>query len=109
MLLYKTAAERIRSALGAEAFAALRCYPDSLPPSQRPLLEGVWEGESPDFDRLLANAQKANAGQAGRGLGQELAEGLLAFALFEARNALPASKAGELAREVAKALKGGRS
>lgn len=110
--LFKAACERIRTALGEEAFASLKCYPDSLPPAQRGLFEGVWPSSArpglPDFERLILNAQKAHPGAMGRALAHELVEGYLAFALFEARNALPLSKAGELSREVAKCLKGSR-
>jgi hypothetical protein len=104
--LFKAACERIRTALGTRAFAALRCYPDSLPTAQRGLFEGVWTADLPDFERLTLNAQKAHPGAMGRALAHELVEGYLAFALFEARNSLPLSKAGELSRDVARCLKG---
>jgi len=104
--LLKAACERIRAALGPQAFAALRCYPDSLPAAQRTLFEGVWTSELPDLERLVLNVQKAHPGAMGRALAHELVEGYLAFALVAARNSLPPSKAGELSRDVAKCLKG---
>ena len=106
--LFKSACERIRTALGPQAFAELRCFPDSLPAAQRGLFEGVWTTNLPDFERLILNAQKAHPGAMGRALALERVEGYLSFALFEARNSLPLSKAGELSREVAKCLKGSR-
>jgi hypothetical protein len=104
--LLKAACEAHPRRAGPQAFAALRCYPDSLPAAQRTLFEGVWTSELPDLERLVLNVQKAHPGAMGRALAHELVEGYLAFALFEARNSLPPSKAGELSRDVAKCLKG---
>lgn len=102
----KAAAEKIRLAIGAEAFRKLASWPASLAPAQQVLLEGVFRGEEIDFERLLANAQKAQPAPTGRTAAIDLAEGFLAFALFEARNVLAPGPGGELAREVGKALKG---
>lgn len=104
--LYKTAIERIRTALGPEGNARLATYADILPRAHQPLFEGVNLAAQPDLERLLANAQKLHAAAMARAVAQEAADGFLSFALFEARNALPPNKAADLAREVSRVLKG---
>lgn len=103
--LYRSAIERICAALGSEA-ARLDGYVQAVPRAQQPLFEGVKLSGSPDLDRLLANAQKAQPGAMGRAFALEAVDGFIAFALFEVRNVLPANRAAELAREVSRILKG---
>ncbi|MBI5544235.1 MAG: DUF4388 domain-containing protein, partial [Deltaproteobacteria bacterium] len=104
--LYRSAVDRIRGTLGLEANGRLASYVEALAPAQQALFEGVHVAEGPDFDRLLQNAQKRHPGAMARAVAQEAADGLVAFALFEARNLLPTGRAAELSREVGKILKG---
>ena len=104
--LYRTAIERIRAALGPEASGRLTGFVPAMPASQQPLFEGVKLGGTPDLERLFTNAQRVHQGAMARAVALEALDGLIAFALFEARNLLPAGQAAELAREVGRILKG---
>ncbi len=104
--LYKTALDRIRQVLGAEGRSRLASYVEILPRTQQPLFEGVDLAGSADLERLHANAQKLHAGAMARAVAQEAADGLVSFALFEARNVLSPNHAADLTREVSRILKG---
>jgi len=84
---------------------------DRLPVAQRPFFTGVRFGEEGELDvvRVLSNALAAGfTGAAARARALESLEALLTFALFEARNRLPAPEAAALRREVGRIQMGER-
>jgi len=84
---------------------------DRLPAAQRPFFQGIRFGEGGELDvgRVLSNAAAAGyAGAAARAKALESLEALLTFALFEARNRLPAAEAEALRREVGRIQMGER-
>ncbi len=82
-----------------------------LPPAQAAFFEGVRLDAAGDLDvaRVLANVERAGVwkGAAARAKALEALEGLLAFALFEARNLLPREEVEALRREVHRIQMGG--
>ncbi len=82
-----------------------------LPPAQAAFFEGVRLDAAGDMDvaRVLANVERAGIwkGAAARAKALEALEGLLAFALFEARNLLPREEVEALRREVHRIQMGG--
>lgn len=106
MQLCGAALDRIRSAVGPEAWSGVLAYIEGLPPAQRALFEGVAMAEAPDLDKILTNAQKIHQGAMARVVVLEALDGIVMFGLFQARNTLPAGKAADLARDVGRVLKG---
>lgn len=104
---YRRILRRVHGALAAaipDARARLNSYFDRLPPRIRPMFDGVRVDEAGDMDvsRVLANVTAAGEyrGAAARARSLEALEDLLAFALFEVKNCLPAAEADALLREV---------
>lgn len=84
---------------------------ERLPPAQAAFFQGVRFDAAGDLDaaRVLANVERAGLwkGAAARARALEALEGLLAFALFEARNLLPREEVEALRREVHRIQMGG--
>ncbi len=94
------------SAVQADSVDRLNSYFDRLPPAQRPIFEGVRLADDGDVDvaQILVNVSATGAykGAAARARSLEALEDLLAFALFEVKNCLPAKEADQLLRTVGK-------
>lgn len=107
--LYKAAVARISEELKAAGQAnRLSSFFSCLSREQAGLFEGValdQDGQL-DLDAVLANGQRVHKGAMGRALALEALDAFVSFALFEARNLLPAPRALDLAREVARMLRG---
>lgn len=92
------------AAVESDAPARLAGYLERLPPTKRPIFEGVSIGDGGELDvaRVLANVNATGAyrGAAARARSLEALEELLAFALFDAKNRLPKPAAERLLREV---------
>jgi len=113
--------EAYRRLLRAIHGPVLRTVPDArrrldswferLPAAQAAFFAGVHFDASGDLDvlRVLANVERSGAfaGPAARAKALEALEGLLAFALFEAKNLLPREDAEALRREVHRIQMGG--
>jgi len=93
------------------AAARLDTWFDRLPAAQRPFFSGVRFGATGEVDvgRVLENVAAGGQlqGAAARAKALEALEGLLTFALFEAKNLLPRAEAEVLWREVARLQVGG--
>jgi hypothetical protein len=107
--LYKAAVARICEELKAAGQTnRLSSFFSGLSREQAGLFKGVAldpNGQL-DLDAVLANGQRLQKGAMGRALALEALDAFVSFALFEARNLLPAPKALDLAREVARMLRG---
>jgi hypothetical protein len=99
----------VRAAPGARA--RLDSWFRRLPPPQAGFFEGVRfdSGGELDVQRVLANVERVGSwtGAAARAKALETLEGLLTFALFEAKNLLPREEAEALRREVHRIQMGG--
>jgi len=106
---YAEAIRRVSSAMKAAGkLSRLNSFFGALEGPQQGLFEGLSiseEGEL-DVDRVLANAQKVQKGPMGRALALDALDTFVSFALFDARNVLPAAKAAELSRDISRLLRG---
>ncbi len=105
---YKAAVARISEELKtAGQVNRLASFFSCLSREQDELFQGVrFEEGQLDLDAVLANAQRVHKGAMGRAMALEALDAFVSFALFEARNLLPARRALALSREVAGLLRG---
>ena len=95
------------TAAGAEA-GRLNSFFTSLPEGLDEIFAGVTLTSKGDLDveTVLVNAQRIHKGAMGRAIAQESLDAFVSFALFDAKNLLPAAEAETLAADVARALRG---
>ena len=103
--IYRRALAHIHATIRAQTGVAqegLNSFFLGLPEAYARAFAGVSFAADGAFpvERVLAQAEKAQPGPMGRARALEALEALLAFALFEARNALPSDAAERLLREV---------
>jgi hypothetical protein len=105
--LYRMAIRRICEELRAAGAEGRLFSFFSTPEGREGIFKGVHLNEQGELDTeaLLTNAQRLYSGPMARARAMEALEAFVAFALFDARNALPDADAAALGREVARMLR----